>query len=89
MDLHQEKLFRKVAKDNNVPYTVVLDIFRKACEKVTIEMGSYEADDKGVKDMDSFKVIHVQNFGKFIPHKQKILASNYQITAKHGREGNK
>lgn len=85
MDIHQEKLFRKVAKDNNIPYTTVLEIFRKACEKITIEMGSYTADEYGVKDMDSFKSIHIQEFGKFVPHKQKILASNYQIIKKHGK----
>jgi nucleoid DNA-binding protein len=83
--MYQEKLFKQIAKDNDIPYKTVLEIFRKTCEKIAIEMANHEVDELGVKDIDSFRVIHIQNFGKFIPHNRQIKAANNQILSKHGK----
>jgi hypothetical protein len=85
MTIFQEKMLKDIAKENNLPYKTVLEIFRKACEKIVLEMSNHEVDERGIKNLDTYKTIHVQNFGKFIPEVKRIKASNHVILTKHER----
>lgn len=72
----QKAALKKVANDNKLTEKQVEEIFSKVCEKAKITMSGYKQDENGISDMDSFKTIHIQGWGKFVPLYRMIKLLN-------------
>jgi len=85
----QRAAIDKVAKENELTKKQVEDIFSKLCEYTREQMQSFEENEVGVKNLESFKIIHIQNFGKFIPNKKMIKAVNNKLINNEQRKKTK
>lgn len=79
INIYQENLFKQIAKKYGITIQQVHDIFNKVCEKTVLEIESFKQTDKGVRDIDSFKTIYIQNWGRFIPNKGQIKLVNKRL----------
>jgi nucleoid DNA-binding protein len=77
----QDNILKETAKDFGITQGQAEEIFRLFCNRVSEEISSDHKTD-GLFDTTKFKVIHIDNFGKFIPNQRKIRHANFCLTKK-------
>ena len=58
------------------------DIWSSFGSTIATHVSSATKDEEGFFIEDSFPVIHIENFGKFVPNKRRIKYANHCITYK-------
>jgi nucleoid DNA-binding protein len=76
---NQKKILMSVAKENNLTISQAEEIFRLFCNKISDEISDVKKTD-GLFDTEKFNIIHVDNFGKFVPNQRKIRHANFCLT---------
>ena len=67
---HPDSIF-EIAKENNLTISQAEEIFRLFCNKISDEISSVKKTD-GLFNPEKFNIIHIDNFGKFVPNQRKI-----------------
>lgn len=79
----QEDILRRLANEYDIQIQQAEEIWNLFCEKIKLEIIKTKKDEEGLYILDNFPVIHIDNFGKFVPIKQKVLfANNVMINKK-------
>lgn len=77
----QKEILKKIAASHGVSLSQAEEIWKLIGNKVADVISSDHKTD-GIFDEDKFPIIHIDNFGKFIPNKRKINHANFCIKKK-------
>jgi nucleoid DNA-binding protein len=77
----QDNILRETAKEFGLTQLQAEEIFKLFCNKISEEISSDHKTNE-LFDPTKFKVIHIDNFGKFIPNQNKIRHANFCLTKK-------
>ena len=75
----QEEILYKLADKHGITRTQAKEIWRLLTGKIA-ETISEEKKENGEYVKENFKVIHIHNFGKFIPNYKRINFANMCLT---------
>jgi nucleoid DNA-binding protein len=79
----QKQMLNNIAKRHGLSISQAEEIWTLLIDKIASTISDLDKkNDDGTYDLDKFKTINVQNFGKFIPHKRHILNANKWILKK-------
>lgn len=77
----QKEILKKIAASHGVSLSQAEEIWKLIGNKIADVISSDHKTD-GIFDEDKFPIIHIDNFGKFIPNKRKINHANFCIKKK-------
>jgi nucleoid DNA-binding protein len=77
----QKEILKKIAASHGIKISQAEEIWKLLGSKVA-ETISSDHKTEGLFDENKFPIIHIDNFGKFIPNKRKINHANYCIKKK-------
>jgi hypothetical protein len=78
----QKEILNRIANEYGLQIQQAEEIWDLFCEKIKLEIIKNKKDEDGFYDLSKFPVIHIDNFGKFVPIKQRILFANNVIKKK-------
>tara|TARA_R110000803_G_scaffold208578_1_gene277344 strand:- start:1213 stop:1467 length:255 start_codon:yes stop_codon:yes gene_type:complete len=79
---NQKEILKKIANTHGVKISQAEEIWKLLGNKIADVISSDHKDQNNLFDINMFPVIHIDNFGKFIPNKRKINYANYCINKK-------
>lgn len=72
-----ERTIRDLAEKHNIPITKAFEIVDLYNQVIAMNISDEDKEDEqGLLDIDKFKVISIQNFGKFVPKPKMITQTN-------------
>lgn len=72
-----EKTIRAIAEKHNIPVTKALEITNLYAELLEHTIADpCKENNEGLLDIDKFKIVSIQNFGKFVPKASLIKMTN-------------
>lgn len=74
----QHQILRRIAKEKGITITQAEEVWSLFCKKIEFEICSNKRVDE-VYDLNKFSVIHIDNFGKFIPNTKNIKFANLHL----------
>lgn len=77
----QKEILKKIAASHGIGIAQAEEIWKLIGNKVADVISSDHKTD-GIFDENKFPIIHIDNFGKFIPNKRKINHANFCIKKK-------
>lgn len=77
----QKEILKKIAASHGVSLSQAEEIWKLIGNKIADVISSDHKTD-GIFDENKFPIIHIDNFGKFIPNKRKINHANFCIKKK-------
>jgi len=77
----QKEILAEVAKRHNLRIQDVEDVWVSFCDKIYTEISADKKQD-GLYVKENFPVIHIDNFGKFIPIEKNINYANNHLKKK-------
>jgi len=77
----QKEILKKIAASHGVSLSQAEEIWKLIGNKIADVISSDHKTD-GIFDEDKFPIVHIDNFGKFIPNKRKINHANFCIKKK-------
>ena len=78
----QKEILKKIAATHGINISQAEEIWNLLGSKVADVISSNHKGDDGLFDIEKFPVIHIDNFGKFVPNKRKINHANYCLNKK-------
>ena len=72
----QKEILESIAADHGVPVAQAEEIWRLITSKVHDTISEQDKMEEGQYNPEKFKVIHISNFGKFIPNYRNIRHAN-------------
>lgn len=78
----QKKILNKLAAKHNIPIGQAEEIFSLFVDKTAATMSAPDKLVDGLYDPENFPIIHIDNFGKFVPDLRKIHHANIQLEKK-------
>ena len=79
----QKRILNKIANDNNLTIQQVEEIWSTFCNKIALTISDLDKkDENGLYDPEKFKVIHIDNLGKFKPNLRNIRHANMCLKQK-------
>jgi nucleoid DNA-binding protein len=76
----QEEILYEVASKHGIPKGQSKEIWKLLTRKIAETISEENKKEEGFFIKEKFKVIHIQNFGKFIPNYKRINFANMCIT---------
>jgi hypothetical protein len=83
----QKEILVRIAKEHGLQIQQAEEIWKLLTDKVFYEISKKDKMVNGVYDSEKFKIIHVDNFGKFIPNKRNINHANMCLEQKKKNNG--
>jgi nucleoid DNA-binding protein len=77
----QKEILKKIAATHGIKISQAEEIWNLLGSKIS-EVISSDHKTEGLFDENKFPIIHIDNFGKFVPNKRKINHANYCIKKK-------
>jgi N-glycosylase/DNA lyase len=78
----QKKILNELAAKHNIPIGQAEEIFSLFVDKTAETISAPNKLVDGLYDKSNFPVIHIDNFGKFVPDAKKIHHANIQLEKK-------
>lgn len=78
----QQEILATIAKRHNITLGQAEEVWSLFGEKIASIISSPKKDEEGLFNIDNFDIIHIDNFGKFLPNKRKINYANHCIKLK-------
>jgi hypothetical protein len=85
----QREILLKVAKKHGINIGQAEEIWNLIGNKIAEVIGDLDKKTNDLYDADKFHIIHIDNFGKFIPNKNKIRHANHCLKLKLKQNGSK
>jgi hypothetical protein len=79
---NQRKILLEVAKRHGVAIGQAEEVWQLLGNKIAEVIGNEDKKTEGLYDPEKFPIIHIDNFGKFIPNKSKIRHANHCLKLK-------
>jgi hypothetical protein len=84
---NQKKILLDVAKRHGLTISQAEEVWQLFGNKLAAVIGDEDKKTDGLFDPEKFPVIHIDNFGKFIPNQRKIRHANHCINLKLKKDG--
>ena len=82
----QDKILRKLAKENNITVRQAEEIFHLFIQMIATTISDPDKKTEGLYDETKFKNIHIDNFGKFKLNKRNFRHANYCLEKKKNED---
>lgn len=82
----QKDILTKTAERHGLSIAQAEEIWNLFGAKIADVISKQDKLDNGVYDPEKFPVIHIDNFGKFIPDQRKIRHANHCLTLKQKQD---
>jgi nucleoid DNA-binding protein len=82
MSSRQQEVIVKLARLHGITMGQAEEIWSSFGSTIATHISSAQKNDDGYFIEDSFPIIHIENFGKFVPNKRRIKYANHCITYK-------
>lgn len=76
----QEEILQEIARKHGLNILQAREIFNLLGSKIAEIISNPDKKIDGLYNSDKFDIIHIDNFGKFIPNQKKIRHANYCLT---------
>lgn len=76
----QEEILQEIARKHGLNILQAREIFNLFGAKISEIISNPDKKIDGLYNSDKFDIIHIDNFGKFIPNQKKIRHANYCLT---------
>lgn len=86
---NQREILLQVAKNHGLNIGQAEEIWNLIGNKIAEVISDLDKKTDNLYDADKFQIIHIDNFGKFIPNKNKIRHANYCLKLKLKQNGSK
>ena len=88
MNNRQEEILEKVGKAHGLNKKQAEEIWNLFTEKIRESISDPDKKgDDGLYDVDKFPIIHIDNFGKFVPNVRNIRHANMCLKQKENDKG--
>jgi len=84
----QKEILVAIAKKHGLQIGQAEEIWKLLTNKVYDEISKQDKLKDGLYDEEMFKIIHINNFGKFIPNKRNIKHANMCLEKRKKDNGN-
>jgi hypothetical protein len=84
----QSDILRSLATHHGITYGQAEEIWTLFNQKIREVISNPDKKTDGLYDVDKFKTIHIDNFGKFTPITAKIRYANYCLEKNKKDESN-
>jgi nucleoid DNA-binding protein len=81
----QKEILNKLAKQHGLSITQATEVWDLFIDKVANTISDPDKKTDGEYDVEKFKTIHIDNFGKFIPNVRNIRHANMCLKKKDDR----
>lgn len=78
----QQEILEKTARKHGLTLAQAEEIWNLFGTKIASVISKQDKLQEGLYNPDNFPVIHIDNFGKFIPDQRKIRHANHCLTLK-------
>lgn len=82
MSSRQQDILVSLARRHGITIGQAEEIWSFFGSTIATHISSAEKNEEGYFIEDSFPIIHIENFGKFVPNKRRIKYANHCITYK-------
>lgn len=82
----QEEIIYRIASEHGISKTHSKEIWKLFTNKIAETISDQDKKEDGKFSRDKFKVVHISNFGKFIPNYKKIYFANKCLKAKKNED---
>jgi nucleoid DNA-binding protein len=83
----QKEILNKLAKSHDISIGQAEEIWDLFINKINTTISdTNKKDEAGLYDLDKFKTIHIDNFGKFIPNVRNIRHANMCLEKKNKKK---
>jgi hypothetical protein len=79
----QREILVELAKHHGININQAEEIWNLLGGKIAEVISNSEKKTNGLYDIEKFPVIHIDNFGKFIPASRQIKHANYHLKNKN------
>jgi nucleoid DNA-binding protein len=83
----QQEILINTAKRHGLTIAQAEEIWNLFGAKISDTISKQDKLEDGVYNPEKFPVIHIDNFGKFIPNQRKIRHANHCLTLKQKQDG--
>lgn len=87
MKKRQKEILTKVADRHGLSFNEAKEIWELLCDKVYDTITEHKKTEDRF-EIEKFKTIHIQNFGKFVPNKKKINYANHCLKQSKSKKEN-
>ena len=84
----QEEILQELARKHGLNLLQAREIFNLLGSKISEIISNPDKKIDGLYNSDKFDIIHIDNFGKFVPNQKKIRHANYCLTNLKKPDGN-
>ena len=78
----QKEILHQTAKRHGLTIGQAEEVWALFLQKIQLEISNPDKKTNGLYDAEKFPIIHIDNFGKFIPNKNKIRHANHCLKLK-------
>ena len=89
MGITEKRIISRIAKSHGVSIEAAIEVYNHIGKFTKDAMEEAEKNEDGTFDPESFKVIHLSNFGKIVPNTRKIKEINKKKKIKNKSNNNK
>lgn len=81
----QQEILAQTAKRHGLTLTQAEEIWNLFGAKIADAISKQDKKEDGLYNPEKFPVIHIDNFGKFVPNQRKIRHANHCLTLKQNQ----
>ncbi len=82
----QKKILNEIAKTHGIPIMVAEEVFSLFIKKIVETISDPDKKTEELYDVEKFKTIHIDNFGKFKPNIRNIRHANSCLEARKNKK---
>ena len=82
----QKKILNKIAKTHGIPIMVAEEVFSLFIKKIVETISDPDKKTEELYDVEKFKTVHIDNFGKFKPNIRNIRHANSCLGARKNKK---
>ena len=82
----QKKILNEIAKTHGIPIMVAEEVFSLFIKKIVETISDPDKKTEELYDVEKFKTVHIDNFGKFKPNIRNIRHSNSCLEARKNKK---
>ena len=82
----QKKILNEIAKTHGMPIMVAEEVFSLFIKKIVETISDPDKKTEELYDVEKFKTVHIDNFGKFKPNIRNIRHANSCLEARKNKK---
>ncbi len=82
----QKKILNEIAKTHGIPIMVAEEVFSLFIKKIVETISDPDKKTEELYDVEKFKTVHIDNFGKFKPNIRNIRHANSCLEARKNKK---